>query len=57
MAEVFIAYARSTATQAQSVAEVLRELGYAVWLDEQLPAHRAYGQVIENSCAWPKPWW
>ena len=48
MAEVFIAYARSTASQAQAVAEALRALGYRVWLDEQLPAHRAYGQVIEE---------
>jgi len=48
MAEIFVAYARSTASQAQAVAEALRALGYRVWLDEQLPAHRAYGQVIEE---------
>ncbi|HEV2365118.1 MAG TPA: TIR domain-containing protein [Caulobacteraceae bacterium] len=48
MSDIFISYARSTATQAQTVAEALRALGYQVWLDDQLPAHRAYADVIQE---------
>lgn len=48
MSDVFISYARSTATQAGAVAESLRALGYSVWLDEDLPSHRAYSDVIEE---------
>ena len=45
MSHVFISYARSTARQAQQVAAVLRELGFHVWLDDAIPAHRAYADV------------
>ena len=38
MSDVFISYARSTAAQAQAVAEALRVLGYDVWRDDELPA-------------------
>jgi TolB-like protein len=49
MSDVFISYARSTtAKQAQAVAEALRGLGYDVWLDTELPAHRSYSDVIEE---------
>ncbi|HXU99898.1 MAG TPA: TIR domain-containing protein [Caulobacteraceae bacterium] len=48
MSDIFISYARSTAAQAQQVAEALRALGYAVWRDDELPAHRSYGEVIEE---------
>src|SRR5579863_5451634 len=48
MSEIFISYARSTAPQAQAVAEALRGLGYGVWRDDELPAHRAYAKVIEE---------
>ena len=41
MSDVFISYARSTAKQAQAVGEALRSLGYAVWRDDELPAHRS----------------
>ena len=33
MADVFISYARSTAKEANRVAEALRGLGYGVWVD------------------------
>ncbi|HEY1878956.1 MAG TPA: TIR domain-containing protein [Caulobacteraceae bacterium] len=46
MSEIFISYARSTAPQAQQVAEALRALGYGVWRDDELPPHRAYADVI-----------
>ena len=48
MSEIFISYARSTAHQAQAVAEALRGLGYDVWRDDELPAHRSYTEVIEE---------
>ena len=48
MADIFVSYARSTAAQAQQVAEALRALGYGVWRDDELPAHRAYAEVIEE---------
>jgi len=48
MADIFISYARSTAQQAQRIAEALRVLGYGVWRDDELPAHRAYAEVIEE---------
>jgi adenylate cyclase len=48
VSQVFISYARSTAAQAHAVAEGLRALGYEVWRDDELPAHRAYAEVIEE---------
>ncbi|HXV01919.1 MAG TPA: TIR domain-containing protein, partial [Caulobacteraceae bacterium] len=48
MSDVFISYARSTAARAQQVAEALRSMGYGVWWDGDLPAHRAYAEVIEE---------
>src|ERR1019366_5683499 len=48
MSEIFISYARSTAVQAQQVADALRGLGYGVWRDDELPAHRSYTEVIEE---------
>ncbi|HEU4957649.1 MAG TPA: TIR domain-containing protein [Sphingomicrobium sp.] len=47
-AHVFISYARSSEEQASHVAEALREAGYSVWRDDQLPAHRSYAEVIEE---------
>ena len=48
MSEIFISYARSTEGQAQKIAEALRALGYRVWRDDELPAHRDYSEVIEE---------
>jgi TolB-like protein/Tfp pilus assembly protein PilF len=48
MSDIFVSYARSTAHHAQAVAEALRGLGYRVWLDDELPAHRGYADVIEE---------
>jgi adenylate cyclase len=48
MSDIFISYARSTAKQAQQVAEALRGLGYSVWIDDDLPAHRTFSRVIEE---------
>src|SRR5579863_2997249 len=48
MSDVFISYARSTEKQAQLVSDALRSLGYNIWRDDELPAHRAYTEVIEE---------
>lgn len=48
MPDIFISYARSTAAQAQAIADALRALGYGVWRDDELPPHRAYAEVIEE---------
>ena len=48
MPQVFVSYARSTEAQAQQVADALRALGHEVWRDDELPAHRAYSEVIEE---------
>ncbi|HEX5237065.1 MAG TPA: TIR domain-containing protein [Sphingomicrobium sp.] len=48
MADIFVSYGRSTEAQAQEVADALRSAGYNVWRDDELPAHRAYSDVIEE---------
>src|SRR5213083_1854579 len=46
MADVFVSYARETARQAGEVARALQMAGYSVWIDDELPSHRAYADVI-----------
>jgi adenylate cyclase len=46
--DIFVSYGRSSEGQAQQVAEALRAAGYSVWRDDELPAHRSYGDVIEE---------
>jgi len=48
MSDIFISYARPTAAQAHRVAEALRNEGFEVWLDDELPAHRPFSEVIEE---------
>ncbi len=48
MSDIFISYARSTERQAKQIEAALRGLGLAVWRDDELPAHRAYADVIEE---------
>jgi len=48
MSDIFVSYARPTERQASQISETLRGLGYAVWRDDELPAHRAYSEVIEE---------
>ncbi|HEV8407887.1 MAG TPA: TIR domain-containing protein [Sphingomicrobium sp.] len=48
MADVFLSYARADELEATRVADGLRSGGYEVWRDDELPAHRAYGEVIEE---------
>src|SRR6185312_2615578 len=51
VANVFISYARSTAAAAGRIADALQQLGYSVWRDDALPAHRTYAEVIEERLA------
>ena len=48
MADVFISYARPDEPIAKRVADALSAAGYRVWRDDELPAHRAYAEVIEE---------
>ena len=48
MSDVFVSYARPDEGQAKRVTDALRDGGYAVWRDDELPAHRAYADVIEE---------
>ena len=48
MSDVFVSYARSSEEQARQVEDALRNAGYGVWRDAELPAHRSYADVIEE---------
>jgi adenylate cyclase len=48
MSDVFVSYARSTEPDAMKIAAALRAKGYSVWRDDEIPAHRAYADVIEE---------
>jgi adenylate cyclase len=48
MSDIFISYARPNEPVAHAAAEALRAAGYQVWRDDELPAHRAYSEVIEE---------
>jgi adenylate cyclase len=45
---VFVSYARPDEPHAERVAAELRAKGYEVWRDDELPAHRAFSEVIEE---------
>lgn len=48
MSDVFISYARATERQAKLIAAALRQKGYSVWRDDEIPAHKPYAEVIEE---------
>jgi adenylate cyclase len=48
MSHVFVSYARSDEPLAKEIADGLKQAGYEVWRDDELPAHRAYAEVIEE---------
>ena len=48
MPHVFISYARPDEPLAVLIADGLREGGFEVWRDDELPAHRPYAEVIEE---------
>jgi adenylate cyclase len=49
LADVFISYARADEAIARRVAKGLQAAGLDVWWDADLPAHRAYSEVIERN--------
>lgn len=48
MSEVFLSYARADEAVARRIAKALEAVGYDVWWDSHLPAHRAYSEEIER---------
>ena len=46
--DVFISYARPSEEEAHRIAEHAARKGFSVWRDDELPAHRAYSDVIEE---------
>jgi len=48
MSHVFVSYGRSTEAQAHAIADALRSRGFEVWRDNEIPANRAYSEVIEE---------
>lgn len=48
MADVFISYARATEAAARKLADALISAGYSVWFDDEIPAYRAYSDVISE---------
>ena len=48
MAHIFISYARSDEDLAKEIGDLLKEGGYEVWRDDELPAHKPYAEVIEE---------
>lgn len=46
MSDLFISYARATEAEAIRIADALKALGYGVWRDDELPAHRSYADVL-----------
>ena len=46
--DVFISYARPSEEEARLIVELLRDKAFSVWRDDELPAHRAYSDVIEE---------
>ncbi|HET9811896.1 MAG TPA: TIR domain-containing protein [Sphingomicrobium sp.] len=49
MADVFLSYARHDEAVAGRVAKALESSGLDVWWDAELPAHRAYSEVITSN--------
>jgi hypothetical protein len=51
MADVFISYSKTDEAAVRRLAEAVKALGYAVWWDEELPAHVSYSDVIADKIA------
>ncbi len=48
MPQVFVSYARPDESHAERVSNALESMGYDVWWDNELPAHRDFSEVIEE---------
>ena len=51
MADVFISYSRRNQASALAAAKALREAGFDVWFDHELPAHGSFTDAIEQQLA------
>ncbi len=51
MTDVFVSYGRSSEPEAIKIASALRSKGYQVWRDDEIPANRAYSEVIDEQLA------
>jgi TolB-like protein len=49
VADVFISYAREDEAIARRLAKAFQSDGLSVWWDADLPAHRAYSEIIERN--------
>src|SRR5215471_14836215 len=48
MADVFISYERNSASFAKALSAAFQSRGYSVWIDDRLPSHRPYSDVIQE---------
>ena len=46
MADVFISYSKTDGDAVRRLADAVRQLGYEIWWDEELPPHLSYSDVI-----------
>jgi adenylate cyclase len=49
LADVFISYAKADQKSAARASKMLQAQGFEVWWDVELPAHRAYSDIIEKN--------
>ncbi|HMU69280.1 MAG TPA: TIR domain-containing protein [Nitrosomonas sp.] len=49
MADIFLSYASSNRTNAETLAIVIQKLGWTVWWDRQIPIGLTYDEVIEKN--------
>lgn len=51
MVDVFISYARENQAVAQRLADAVKQLGYRVWWDDEIPPHLSYSALIGEKIA------
>ncbi|HEX5021754.1 MAG TPA: TIR domain-containing protein [Candidatus Binatia bacterium] len=54
MNEIFISYASEDRPQAEKLASALRERGWDVWWDREIPLGKSFDEVIENALSQAK---
>jgi hypothetical protein len=50
-ADIFLSYDREDASIAQRLARALRDEGWSVWCDQQIPAGKTFAEVIQEKVA------
>ena len=51
MVDVFISYSRDDLASVEILSQRIKEAGYKLWWDAELPAHKSYGDVIMEKIA------